>query len=161
MNEFYRVPALALLSMLLVAFALLYLQARTPRRLLWLIGWSMTALHLATQVAGIRSAGWGFALQNASLVLAPLMFLGSMSPLGFKRWPRILYAYAFAVPLLLFAVIISLAEALRLDPIQLFSNALANFRATRTARMKEKNRAALPGAAQRPLPRIVSPHCRY
>ena len=108
MNEFYRVPALALLSMLLVAFALLYLQARTTRRLLWLIGWSMTALHLATQVAGIHSAGWGFALQNASLVLAPLMFLGSMSPLGFKRLPRILYAYAFAVPLLLFAVIISL-----------------------------------------------------
>ena len=108
MNEFYRVPALALLSMLLVAFALLYLQARTTRRLLWLIGWSMTALHLATQVAGIRSAGWGFALSNASLVLAPLMFLGSMSPLGFRRWPRILYAYAFAVPLLLFAVIISL-----------------------------------------------------
>jgi two-component system, NtrC family, sensor kinase len=108
MTEVYRIPALVLLSLLLVAFALLYLQARTTRRLLWLAGWSMALLRLVMEVAGARSTGIGFALSNASLVLAPLMFLGSMSPLGFKRWPKVLYAYVFAVPLFLFAVLISL-----------------------------------------------------
>ncbi|HTZ89332.1 MAG TPA: ATP-binding protein [Alloacidobacterium sp.] len=108
MTELYRVPALTLLSMLLVVFALLYLQARTTRRLLWLVGWGLATLHLAVRVAGVRSQGLGLALSNAGLVLAPLMFLGSMSPLGFRRWPKILYAYAFAAPLLLFAVLASL-----------------------------------------------------
>ncbi len=108
MNELYRVPALTLLSMLLIVFALLYLQTRTTRRLLWLVGWSMTVLRLAMEVAGARSTGIGFAVSNASMALAPLMFLGSMSPLAFKRFPKILYAYVFAVPLVLFAVLISL-----------------------------------------------------
>lgn len=108
MTEFYRIPALALLSMLLVAFVLLYLQTRTTRRLLWLAGWSMTALHLATEVAGVRRPGIGFAFSNAAMILAAMMFLGSMSPLAFKRWPRFLYVYAFAAPLLLFAIVISI-----------------------------------------------------
>lgn len=108
MAEFYRVPTLTLLSMLLVAFALLYLQAQTTRRMLWLVGWSLATLRVALEVARIRSPGFGLALGNACLVLAPLMFLGSMSPLGFKRWPKVLYAYVFAVPAFLFAVLISL-----------------------------------------------------
>lgn len=108
MNEFYRVPALTLLSMLWIVFVLLYLQARTPRRLLWLVGWSMAVFHLATEVAGVHRAGWGFALSSASMVLAAMMFLGSMSPLSFQRWPRFLYVYGFSAPLLLYAVIISL-----------------------------------------------------
>lgn len=108
MAEFYRIPALTLLSMLLVVFVLLYLKARTTRRLLWLVGWSLTTLHQALETAGIHSHGLPFALSNSCLVLGPLMFLGSMSPLGFKRWPKILYAYVFAVPTFLFAVLISL-----------------------------------------------------
>src|ERR1700748_3359481 len=87
MNELYRVPALTLLSMLLVAFALLYLQMRTTRRLLWLIGWSMVVLRLAMEVAGTRKPGIGLAVSNGALMMAPLMFLGSISPLRFKRWP--------------------------------------------------------------------------
>jgi nitrogen-specific signal transduction histidine kinase len=94
--------------MLLIVFALLYLQTRTTRRLLWLIGWSMVLLRLVMEVAGFRSAGAGYAFSNAVLVLAPLMFLGSMSPLGFKRWPKVLYAYVFAIPAVVFAVLISL-----------------------------------------------------
>ena len=108
MSHFYRVPALALLSMMLVVFALLYLQARTPRRLLWLTGWALTVLHLALQVTEGTPHGIGLALANASMALAALMFLGSMSPLGFERMPRFLYAYAFAVPLFIYAVIVSL-----------------------------------------------------
>ncbi len=108
MTEFYRIPALALLSMLLVVFALLYLKTRTTRRLLWLVGWTLATLHQATETAGIHSPGVAFALSNAAMVLAPLMFLGSMSPLGFKRWPKILYAYVFAVPAFVFAVLVSL-----------------------------------------------------
>ncbi|WP_158749365.1 HAMP domain-containing sensor histidine kinase [Acidobacterium sp. S8] len=110
MNEFYRVPALVLLGMLLVAFVLLYLQARTIRRLLWLVGWSMVVVHLVTEVVRIHRVGVGFAIANASLVLGALMFLGSMSPLGFKRWPKILYVYAFSAPLLLFTILASLGS---------------------------------------------------
>src|SRR5215470_15416388 len=108
MTEFYRVPALTLLSILLVVFVLLYLQTRTTRRLLWLVGWSLATFRMAMEVAGMRSPGIGLALSNACLVLAPLMFLGSMSPLGFKRWPKVLYAYLFAVPLFVFAVVSAL-----------------------------------------------------
>jgi two-component system NtrC family sensor kinase len=108
MAELYRIPALVLLSILLVAFALLYLQTRITRRLLWLIGWSMALIRVVMEVAGVHSPGVGYAVSNAGMVLAPLMFLGSMSPLGFKRWPKILYAYVFAVPTFLFAVLISL-----------------------------------------------------
>ena len=108
MNELYRVPALTLLSMLLVVYVLLYLQARTTRRLLWLIGWILATLRLACEVAGVQSPGIGYALSNAGMVLAPLMFLGSMSPLAFRRWPKVLYAYVFAVPTFLFAVLVSI-----------------------------------------------------
>ena len=108
MVEFYRIPALALLSMLLVVFALLYLKTRTTRTLLWLIGWSMALIRLVMEVAGVHSPGIWYAVSNVGMVLAPLMFLGSMSPLGFKRWPKVLYAYVFAVPTFLFAVLISL-----------------------------------------------------
>lgn len=108
MNHFYRVPAATLLSLMLVVFVLLYLQARTPRRLLWLVGWALAVLRLAMEIAGVRTHGAWLAVSNASMVLAALMFLGSMSPLGFRRAPRILYAYAFAAPLALYAVIISL-----------------------------------------------------
>jgi two-component system NtrC family sensor kinase len=108
MAEFYRIPALALLSMLLVVFALLYLKTRTTRTLLWLIGWSMALIRLVMEVAGVHSPGIWYAVSNVGMVLAPLMFLGSMSPLGFKRWPKVLYAYVFAVPTFLFAVLISL-----------------------------------------------------
>lgn len=108
MNELYRVPALTLLSMLLVVYVLLYLQTRTTRRLLWLIGWSLATVRLAFEVGRVHSPGIGYALSNACMVLAPLMFLGSMSPLAFRRWPKVLYAYVFAVPTFLFAVLVSI-----------------------------------------------------
>jgi two-component system, NtrC family, sensor kinase len=72
---------------------------------LWLIGWILAVTHLAVQVAGTHTSGAGLALANACMTLSALMFLGSMSPLGFKRAPRFLYAYAFAVPLCIYAVI--------------------------------------------------------
>jgi len=107
MNHFYRVPALTLLSLMLIVFVLLYLQARTPRRLLWLVGWALVVLRLVAEVAEVKTPGMWLALSNASMVLSALMFLGSMSPLGFKRVPKILYAYAFAAPLFVFAAAIS------------------------------------------------------
>ena len=70
---------------MLVVFVLLYLQARTPRRLLWLVGWALAVLRLAMEIAGVRTHGAWLAVSNASMVLAALMFLGSMSPLGFRR----------------------------------------------------------------------------
>lgn len=111
MNEFYRIPALVLLSMLLVVFALLYLRARTIRNMLWLVGWGMVVLNLALEIAHVHQPGIGLAVENSGLVLGALMFLGSMSPLRLKHWPRILYVYAFAVPLLLYTALVSLQPA--------------------------------------------------
>src|ERR1700743_1428070 len=98
MIYFYRVPALILLCVMLVVFAMLYLQSRTTRRLLWLVGWTPARVRLGVAAAGIKTPGLWLAVSNASMVLSALMFLGSMSPIGFKRAPKILYAYAFAAP---------------------------------------------------------------
>lgn len=108
MYEFYRVPALALLTVLLVVFGLLYIQARTTRRLLWLVGWSMVVFRLVIELAGGQGPGWLHAISNASMVLAAVMFLGSMSPLHFERWPKVLYVYVFAAPLLIGSILVSL-----------------------------------------------------
>jgi two-component system NtrC family sensor kinase len=107
MNHFYRVPVLTLLCMMLVVFALLYLQSRTTRRLLWLIGWALATLHLALEAAYIHEPGFWLAISNTTMVLSALMFLGSMSPIAFRRAPKILYAYAFSAPIFPYAFIIS------------------------------------------------------
>lgn len=108
MQNQYTVPTLALLGMIVAVFAALYLRSQTTRRLLWLIGWSMTVIRLAFQTSDTGTHGLGLAISNISIELAGLMFLGSLSPIRFIRKPNIPYVVAFGVPLVLLAALSSL-----------------------------------------------------
>jgi two-component system NtrC family sensor kinase len=108
MQKFSLVPPLGFLSMMVIVFTALYIRARTPRRLYWLLGWSMTVLRLICQTTSFGQHGIGLAVSNGALQLAALMFLGSMSPLRLRGKLRIPYVVAFAVPLLALVVLISL-----------------------------------------------------
>lgn len=107
MNDFYRIPAVSLLSILLIVFLLLYLQNRTNRRLLWLLGWTLIIVRLVIEMTAHHQQGALYALANGSMVLASFLFLGSMSPLAFPHAPRLLYVYAFAAPVVLYAGVVS------------------------------------------------------
>jgi two-component system NtrC family sensor kinase len=105
-EEFYRVPAFALLCALIAVFGALYLRARTTRRLLWLIGWVMAAAQLGLRIIHADQRPAGLALYYTSLELAPLMFMGSVSQL--RLWKKIPYVIVFGFPLVLFGVLMSL-----------------------------------------------------
>jgi two-component system NtrC family sensor kinase len=108
MDDSYRVPTLTLLCILVAVFAALYARSRTPRRLLWLIGWTMALVRLATMAGNFRQGAAGLAISNSSMILAAVMFLGSLSPIAFGRRLRISYVVLFAMPLLVFAASVSL-----------------------------------------------------
>jgi two-component system, NtrC family, sensor kinase len=105
-EELYRVPSFALLCALAAVFGALYVRARTPQRLLWLIGWVIAASELALRIWHVDRWPAGLALFYAGMELAPLMFLGSISPLRFRG--RVPYVIAFGFPLVVFAVLTAL-----------------------------------------------------
>ena len=111
MDDYYRVPTLALLGLLVAVFAALYARSRTHRRLLWLIGWTMVTLRLAILTAGAGHSGIGKAVSESSMMLGAVMFLGALSPASSGRHNRISYAVPFSAPLVFFAVSISLDPA--------------------------------------------------
>lgn len=112
MDEYYRVPTLALLSILVAVFAALYVRSRTRRTLLWLIGWVMAITRLALQASPYGRHGVGLAISNTAMELAALMFLGSVSPTYFlKSRIKLSYIVAFATPLIVFTVLTSLFPA--------------------------------------------------
>jgi two-component system, NtrC family, sensor kinase len=108
MNDYYRVPTLALLSILVAVFVALYLRSRTQRRFLWLMGWSFAVIRVSMQIIPFGKHGIGLAISYAALELAALMFLGSMSPLYYEGRVKVSYVTAFATLLILFSVQISL-----------------------------------------------------
>lgn len=108
-EELYRVPSFALLCALIAVFGALYSRARTPQRLLWLIGWVFAAAQLALRIWHVDQRPAGLVLYYAGMELAPLMFLGSISPLRFRG--RVPYVIAFGFPLVLFAVLTALFPA--------------------------------------------------
>jgi len=113
MDEYYRVPTLALLATLVAVFAALFVRSRTYRTLLWLIGWSMAVVRMAMQVTPYGRHGLGLAVSSTANQLAALMFLGSVSPvfLYVKSRTMVPYIAAFAVPLVVFTVLTSLYPA--------------------------------------------------
>jgi two-component system, NtrC family, sensor kinase len=111
MDDYYRVPTLALLSLLVAVFAALYARSRTQRRLLWLIGWTMATVHQAVMTAGAGHGGIGEAVSESSMMLAAVMFLGALSPVAFGRRIRISYAVPFSALLVFFAVSTALDAA--------------------------------------------------
>ena len=108
MDEYYRVPTLALLSILVAVFAVLYARSRTLRTLLWLLGWSMAITRLAMQGSSYGRHGIGLAISNTAMALAALMLLGSVSPIHIRNKIKASYIAVFAAPLILYSVLTSL-----------------------------------------------------
>jgi len=108
MDEYYRVPTLALLSILVAVFAALYLRSRTLRTLFWLIGWTLAIARLALQGNPYGKHGIGLAISNTAMALAALMLLASVSPIHIGNRIRVGYLAAFASPLILYSVLASL-----------------------------------------------------
>jgi len=121
--DLYRAPTLILLFVLVAVFGALWLQRRTlpplrvragevatarRRQLLWLVGWMFAAIQLEMEVFGRTQAGLWLAISRASILMAAIMFLGSMAPQYFSRRFRILYVVALAAPLILFTVLVSI-----------------------------------------------------
>lgn len=113
MDDSYRVPTLTLLCILVAVFAALYARSRTQRRLLWLIGWTMAAVHVAVLGCRFSHNGVWRAFSNCTMMLAAVMFLGSLSPIALGRLVRIPYVILFATPLIIFAALTSLVPAPR------------------------------------------------
>ncbi len=121
--DLYRAPTLILLFVLVAVFGVLWLQRRSlpplrirvgqavtarRRQLLWLVGWMFAAIQLEMEVFGRAESGIWLAVARCSILMAALMFLGSMAPQYFSRRFRILYVVALAVPILGFTVTASL-----------------------------------------------------
>lgn len=124
--DLYGAPTLILLFVLVAVFGALWLQRRSlpplrmragepatarRRQLLWLVGWMFAAIQLEMDVFGRAHSGVWLAVSRVCLEMAAIMFLGSMAPQYFSRRFRILYVVAFAAPLMLFTVLVSLNPA--------------------------------------------------
>ncbi len=121
--DLYRAPTLILLFVLVAVFGALWLQRRTlpplrvragevasarRRQLLWLVGWMFVAIQLEMEVFGRAQSGLWLAVSRACLLMAAIMFLGSMAPQYFSRRFHILYVVAIGTPLIVFTVLVSL-----------------------------------------------------
>ena len=111
MGDYYRVPTLILLSMFLAVFAALYVRSRVTRRLFWLVGWTLAVIRLALQVIPAGAAGVGLAISVTCMMLAALMFLGSMSMTEDGRRIRAFHVIALGIPLTLFTLLVTLYPA--------------------------------------------------
>jgi signal transduction histidine kinase len=120
--DLYRAPTLILLFVLVAVFGALWLQRRTlpplrvragevasarRRQLLWLVGWMFVAVQLEMEVFGRAQSGVWLAVSRACLLMAAIMFLGSMAPQYFSRRFHILYVVAIGTPLIAFTVLVS------------------------------------------------------
>ncbi|MFY9745702.1 MAG: ATP-binding protein [Acidobacteriaceae bacterium] len=124
--DLYRAPTLILLFVLVAVFGALWLQRRSlpplrvrageaptarRRQLLWLVGWMFAAIQLEMEVFGREQAGMWLAVSRVSMLMAAIMFLGSMAPQHFGRRFRIPCVVAVAAPLILFTVVASIDPA--------------------------------------------------
>ncbi len=124
--DLYGAPTLILLFVLVAVFGALWLQRRSlpplrmrageaptarRRQLLWLVGWMFAAIQLEMDVFGRTHAGVWLAVSRGCMLMAAVMFLGSMAPQFFSRRLHLLYVAAFAAPLMLFTAMVSLDPA--------------------------------------------------
>jgi two-component system, NtrC family, sensor kinase len=124
--DLYRAPTLILLFVLVAVFGALWLQRRSlpalrvrageaptarRRQLFWLVGWMFAAIQLEMEVFGRDQAGIWLAISRTSMQMAGVMFLGSMAPQSFGRRFRVPYVVAFAAPLIVFTVLVSIDPA--------------------------------------------------
>jgi signal transduction histidine kinase len=113
MPDYYHVPALVLLTLLLPAFGYMYLRFRDARTLLWLLGFflslvSMILLYAAGEWGvGVPQYSWLGVIGQVCVQIAPALFLGSLSPMGFRvgRF-HVLYVIPFTLPLVVGSVLL-------------------------------------------------------
>ena len=114
MADSYQLPAFVLTVLLLPAFAQLYLRWRDKLTLLWLLGFFFACLRMLQvyqlgfwDFSSAAVHPWIAAAGQTSALVSATIFLGSLSPLSFSyRGRPIPYAVPFAVPLVLYAVLL-------------------------------------------------------
>ncbi|HWG18937.1 MAG TPA: histidine kinase dimerization/phospho-acceptor domain-containing protein [Terracidiphilus sp.] len=112
MQDWYQMPALVLITLLLPAFTQLYLRNRDTRNLLWLLGFCLVAVRLflvhpmATWDMVDTHHPWTTAAAQACAILASGLFLGSLSPLSFRVGKfKVLYVIPYILPLVVYALL--------------------------------------------------------
>jgi signal transduction histidine kinase len=113
MPDYYHAPALILTALLLPAFAYLYHRFRDIRTLLWLSGFSCSIISMVLlfTMSGRGLSGeiypWLAAAGQSALLVGSALFLGSLSPLGFKLGRfRVLYVVPYTIPLVVYSVLL-------------------------------------------------------
>ncbi|MFT4112675.1 sensor histidine kinase [Silvibacterium sp.] len=100
--DYYQVPTLILLWLLVAVFAALNIQRRNWRRRLWLAGWLLTATQMLLECLGAHGP-WATAGITCCGTLGMLMFLGSLA-VPFVGQRRIAWVAIFAVPTLAYVI---------------------------------------------------------
>jgi C4-dicarboxylate-specific signal transduction histidine kinase len=114
MSDSYQLSAFVLTALLLPAFAYFYARLRDRRLLLWLIAFALACLRMLQvfqlglwDFDSAAQHPWISALGQSAALLSATIFLASLSPLSFRyRGRQIPYAVPFAVPLVLYAVLL-------------------------------------------------------
>lgn len=113
MPEYYHVPTLVLIALLLPAFGSLYLRFRDARTLLWVLGFLFAIVRM---VLHYPIGGWNFsngshpwleAASQTSILIGSALFLASLSPLRFRvgRF-HVLYVIPYIVPLVAYSILL-------------------------------------------------------
>ena len=113
MPDYYQIPSLILIALLLSAFGHLYLRFRDTRTLLWFLGF-LCALVRMLQIYPLGcwsvsngSHPWLQAIGQTSILVGSALFLASLSPLRFRvgRF-HVLYVIPYIVPLVVYSILL-------------------------------------------------------
>jgi signal transduction histidine kinase len=112
MPDYYHVPALLLIMLLLPAFGYLFLRSRNTRTLLWFLGFLLGACQMLLHYKfgwwdlSSESRPWVMAAALSCGLASSALFFGSLSPLRFRLGKvQVLYVIPFTLPLLAYAVL--------------------------------------------------------
>jgi len=112
MPDYYNIPALVLIELLLPAFGYLYLRFRDARTLLWFLGFffaviSMVLVHFEGPSAASDAHPWMMATGQAAIQVSTALFLASLSPGRFRLGQlRILFVIPYALPAVIASVLV-------------------------------------------------------
>ena len=112
MPDYYNIPALVLIELLLPAFGYLYLRFRDARTLLWFLGFffaviSMVLVHFEGPSAASDVHPWMMATGQAAIQVSTALFLASLSPGRFQLGQlRILFVIPYALPAVIASVLV-------------------------------------------------------
>jgi signal transduction histidine kinase len=113
MPDYYHVPALVLIALLLPAFGHLYLRFRDTRTLLWFLGFLFAIVRMLLYYPlgwwsfSTDTSPWLLAASQTSILISSALFLASLSPLRFRvgRF-HVLYVIPYIVPLVVYSILL-------------------------------------------------------